>query len=79
MFLLQLLTAECVDHPDRLESLLHYADDVAFAAPDFARGLLDGLPEAHHEEEKEGGHAYRDEREIPVEPEHQAEHSRDRE
>ncbi len=72
--LLQLLSPECIHHSDRLEPLLHDTHDVALPTPDFAGRLFDLLPEPRDKEQKDWRHGHGDKREVPVEPEHQAEH-----
>ncbi len=69
--------AEGFDDLHGLEALLDYGDDLALLFADFVGGGLDGFFEARDEEEQEGCDGEGDEGEVPVEPEHEAEHADD--
>jgi hypothetical protein len=77
VLLLDGFRAECLDDSGRLQTLLHHRHDVALVAAHLVRGALHGAVEAHHEQQQERRDGHRHEREIPVEPEHDAEHSED--
>ena len=64
--------------PHRLETLLHHRDDLGLVLADLVRRLLDRPVEARDEEQQERRRRDRDEREVPVEPEHDGEHADDR-
>src|SRR6266568_4282582 len=75
---LDVLGAEGLYRSHRLESGLEHVHDVALAAPDFMGRPLDRSPEPRHEQQQKGRDRHDDERKVPVEPEHQAEHTDDR-
>ena len=60
------------------EALLHDRDDFALLFADLVRGGFHRLLEAGDEEEQEGRDGQGDEGEIPIEPEHEAQHADDR-
>ena len=72
------LCAEGLHRSHRLESCLEHVDDVALTAPHFMRRALDRSPESRNEQQQKRRDGHDDEREVPVEPEHQAEHADDR-
>jgi hypothetical protein len=75
--LLEFLAAEGLDDAHRFEALLDDCDDVALVAADLVRRRFHLLVEARDEEQQEGGGANGDQREVPVEPEHDADHAED--
>ena len=66
--------SEGLHHLHRLQSLLHHGDDVRLLLAHFVGSLLHRLLEARDEEQQERSHCYRDQGEVPVKPEHQAQH-----
>ena len=78
VLLFLVLPAVGLHDADRLEPLLHHRDDFGLMLADVVGRLLDGLVEAGDEEEQERGRRDRDEREVPVEPEHDEQHPDDR-
>ena len=74
----QILATESLDHANRTEALLNNGDDVALALAHLALHFLHRLLEAHHENEQEWRDGDGDQREIPVEPEHEPQHPDDR-
>jgi hypothetical protein len=72
------LATEGFDGAHLLTALLDDGDDIALAASDFVGGFLDGIFEAGDEEKKEGCNSDGDQREVPIEPEHNGEDADDR-
>jgi hypothetical protein len=70
-----LFAVEGFNHLHRLKSLLNYGDDLRLFLANVVRSFFNGLLESRDEEEKEWRHCEGDEGEIPVEPEHQAQHA----
>ncbi len=75
---LEVLAAEGLDGAHRAQAFLDHGDDLALPRLHIARDVLDRLLEAEHEQQQEGHDCDRDQREVPVEPEHQAQHEDDR-
>ena len=75
---LEVLPAERLDDAHRAQALLDDGDDVALPLAHLALHFLDRLLEAHHEQQQERRDADGDQREVPVEPEHEPQHADDR-
>ena len=73
--LLEFLPPEGLDDAHRLETLLDDGNDVALVPADFVRGSLHLLVETRHEQQQKRRRANGDQREVPVEPEHDADHA----
>ena len=71
------LLAEGLDDLHGLEALLGYSDDLALLFADFFCGCFNGLLESGDEEQQKGRDGEGDEGEVPIEPEHEAEHADD--
>ena len=67
--------AKGLDHAHGFESLLNRRDDVALFFANFVSSLLHVTLEAGNEEQQERSQRQSDQRKIPVEPEHEADHA----
>ena len=75
LFFHSLLT-ESFDHLDRFEILLGYRENRALFFADLVGRLLNSFFEPRHKEQKKWRYRYGDKREVPVEPEHKAQHAK---
>src|SRR5271157_5013160 len=75
--LLHVLPPKGFDDPHGFQTLLHHGNDFRLLFADLVRRLLHRLLESRYEEQQEGRHRDRDHGEVPVQPEHQAQHGND--
>ena len=75
LLLLQVFAAEGLDDAHGFEALLNGGDDVALFFANFVSGLLYVALEAGNEEQQERSERQSDQCEVPVEPEHEADHA----
>ena len=71
--ILQTFAAVGLDHPHRLESFLDHAHDIGLMQTHFVSRLFYRFLEAADEQQQERRHGHRDQRKVPIEPEHEAE------
>ena len=72
---LEIFAGKCLDDADRGERFLHHRDHVAFFLAHLARRPFDAAREAVDDQEEQRGDRQRDQREMPVDIKHHAEHA----
>ncbi len=77
MRILETLTAEGFHDADGLEPFLHDAHDVGLMQSNLVRRLFHRLLESADEDQQTRSDRHCNQREIPIEPEHEAEYAED--
>ena len=73
----QVLASECLYRSNRSQPLLNDGDDLALPGPNHPRDFLHSLLEMHDRHQQEGRDGEGNQGEVPIEPEHQADHEDD--